>query len=187
MGWLLDTNIISQLAPRADGSPKAPPHLSAWLKSPFRLSIPICALGRRNYRRYPEASPCWARRDVQRRLDAWLGALIALYGERILPIDAKVGAGSGNFGGEARRRWPPPWPCRHADRRNGASARPRASDRQSETLCAAEPGDPAAQSSRGLITTRTSVAACPPPAPKWALRSWSMSLGGSQDSRCIRR
>jgi toxin FitB len=101
MGWLLDTNIISQLAPRADGSPKAPPHLSAWLKSHSdslylsALSVVEITAGIRKLRRVGSARRAEA-------LDAWLGRVIALYGERILPIDARVGAVAGILADEAR-------------------------------------------------------------------------------------
>jgi toxin FitB len=101
MGWLLDTNIISQLAPRANGSPKAPPHLSAWLKSHSdslylsALSVVEITAGIRKLRRVGSARRAEA-------LDAWLGRVIALYGERILPIDARVGAVAGILADEAR-------------------------------------------------------------------------------------
>lgn len=94
MGWLLDTNIVSQLAPGADGRPKASPHMADWLQvhsnSLFLSAVSVVEIvvGIQKLRRAGAAR----RGDA---LDAWLERIVALYGERILPIDAKVGKVAG--------------------------------------------------------------------------------------------
>jgi predicted nucleic acid-binding protein len=101
MGWLLDTNIVSQLAPGRDGGSKAPPHLAAWLRHNSEglflsaLSVVEITAGIHKLRRA----------GAERRasdLDAWFDRIVALYGDKILPLDAKVGKVAGRLADEAR-------------------------------------------------------------------------------------
>jgi predicted nucleic acid-binding protein len=82
-GWLLDTNVISALAPRR---PPISPELARWLEArtdELFLSVVTAAeieAGVAKLRR----SNAKIRADA---LGAWFDALVAVYAERILPID----------------------------------------------------------------------------------------------------
>jgi len=101
MGWLLDTNIVSQLAPGRTGESKAPLHLAAWLRKNSEglflsaLSVVEITAGIHKLRRA----------GADRRasdLDAWFDRIVALYGDKIVPLDAKVGKVAGRLADEAR-------------------------------------------------------------------------------------
>ena len=84
-GYLLDTSVISVLAPGREDL--VPAHLSAWLQAHHeRLFLPCIAVaemaqGIGKLRRAGGAK----RAD---RLDRWLDGLLAAYEDRILPLDA---------------------------------------------------------------------------------------------------
>ena len=101
MGWLLDTNIVSQLAPGRDGASKAPPHLAAWLRHNseglFLSALSVVEITGGIYK--------LRRAGADRRasdLDAWFDRIVALYGDKILPLDAKVGKVAGRLADKAR-------------------------------------------------------------------------------------
>lgn len=83
-GYLLDTSVISALAPGRDR--EVPADLAAWLQAHHAaLYLPCVAIaelaqGIAKLRRAGGTE----RAD---RLDAWLDGLLAAYGQRILPLD----------------------------------------------------------------------------------------------------
>jgi len=82
-GWLLDTNVISALAPRR---PPISPELARWLEArtdELFLSVVTAAEIEAGVARLRRSS-AEVRADA---LAAWLDALVATYAERILPID----------------------------------------------------------------------------------------------------
>lgn len=100
-GWLLDTNIVSQFAPEKDGKPKIAADLSDWVRHNANalflsaLSVVEITAGIGKLRRA----------GAERRaadLDTWLDRIIALYGERVLPLDAEVGKVAGVLADQAR-------------------------------------------------------------------------------------
>ena len=84
-GYLLDTSVVSALAPGRDAF--VPAALSEWLQGHHEelylpsIAIAEMAQGIGKLRRAGGA----VRAD---RLDLWLDGLLAAYGERILPLDA---------------------------------------------------------------------------------------------------
>lgn len=100
-GWLLDTNILSQLAPDKDGWPKAPKALGEWLLRNAdqlylsALSVVEIKAGIEKLRRAGSQ-----RRAVD--LDSWLDRILTMYGERILSLDAEVGKVAGVLTEDAR-------------------------------------------------------------------------------------
>lgn len=99
--WLLDTNIVSQLAPDKDGRPKAPKALGDWLLRNAdqlylsALSVVEITAGIKKLRRAGGE-----RRAVD--LDGWLDRILKIYGERILSLDADVAKIAGALTEEAR-------------------------------------------------------------------------------------
>lgn len=100
-GWLLDTNIVSQLAPGKDGQPKAPKALSAWMLRNAdtlylsALSVVEITAGIEKLRRAGGE-----RRAAD--LDRWLDRILNIYAERVLPLDAEVGKVAGVLTEDAR-------------------------------------------------------------------------------------
>jgi toxin FitB len=100
-GWLLDTNIISQLAPTKDGAPRLERRLGEWLGANtdflFLSAITVVEVvaGTQKLRR------AGATRRAS-DLDAWLDRIVALYGERILPLDTEVAKVAGVLTEQAR-------------------------------------------------------------------------------------
>jgi toxin FitB len=100
-GWLLDTNIISQLAPGKDGAPRLGGRLGEWLDGNtdflFLSAITVVEIvaGIQKLRRAGATSRA-------SDLDAWLGRVVALYGERILPLDTEVAKIAGALTEQAR-------------------------------------------------------------------------------------
>lgn len=86
-GYLLDTSVVSALAPGREIF--RPPHFDDWLQARHKqLFLPCVAIaelaqGIGKLRR----SGGTARAD---RLDHWLDGLIAAYADRILPLDAQA-------------------------------------------------------------------------------------------------
>lgn len=80
--YLIDTNVVSELAKRAPH-----PAVVAWLSAAPDCLLSVLTLGelRRGARMLE-------RRDAPRaaRLDAWIDGLIIEYGSRIIPVDAAV-------------------------------------------------------------------------------------------------
>lgn len=94
-GWLLDTNVLSLFAP---GRPPVPKDLAEWMEregTAGTLYVSAVAIA--------EIKRCilkLARKgSVQRAslLDGWLQTLLAVYGDRILPIDAAVALAAGQI------------------------------------------------------------------------------------------
>jgi hypothetical protein len=100
-GYLLDTSVVSALAPGRGAS--VPSALVGWLQAHhealFLPSIAIAemAQGVGKLRRAGGAE----RAD---RLDRWLDGLLAAYGERILPLDAHVARLAGQISDAAMAR-----------------------------------------------------------------------------------
>jgi predicted nucleic acid-binding protein len=86
-GYLLDTSVVSVLAPGRESF--VPNDLAAWLQAHHQdLFLPAIAVaemaqGIAKLRRAGGSE----RAD---RLDRWLDALLAAYGDRILPLDARA-------------------------------------------------------------------------------------------------
>ena len=84
-GYLLDTSVISVLAPGRESH--APAALGAWLQAHHQalylpsIAIAELAQGIGKLRRAGGT-------ERANRLDRWLDGLLAAYGERILPLDA---------------------------------------------------------------------------------------------------
>lgn len=99
-GWLLDTNIISLLAPKKDGGSKVGLDLAGWLRqNTGRLYISAITVaeirgGIRKLRR----SGGQGRAD---ELDTWLGTVVALYGERVLPVEVETAMIAGDLADQA--------------------------------------------------------------------------------------
>jgi hypothetical protein len=99
--WLLDTNIVSQLAPDKDGRPKAPKALGEWLLRNAdqlylsALSVVEIKAGIEKLRRAGGEH-----RALD--LDGWLDRILTMYGERILSLDADVAKIAGVLTEEAR-------------------------------------------------------------------------------------
>lgn len=99
--WLLDTNIVSQLAPDKNGQAKAPKNLSDWMLRNSdtlflsALSVVEITAGIEKLRRAGGE-----RRAVD--LGKWLGRILDAYDERVLPLDAEVAKVAGVLTEEAR-------------------------------------------------------------------------------------
>lgn len=100
-GWVLDTNIVSQFAPTAEGRVRAHSDLAEWVEqnqdvlflsvvSVIEITAGIEKLRRAGSTRRVEA------------LDKWLGGILRYYGERILPIDTPIGLLAGVLAERAR-------------------------------------------------------------------------------------
>ncbi|MDY8108863.1 type II toxin-antitoxin system VapC family toxin [Fulvimarina sp. 2208YS6-2-32] len=95
-GWLLDTNIVSLLAPKKDGGPKLSSDLAAWMRkhtdSLFLPAISITEIraGIRKLRRSGGEA-----RSAD--LELWLGNLVSNYGDRILPVEVKTAIVAGDI------------------------------------------------------------------------------------------
>lgn len=113
-GWLLDTNVVSRLAPGKDGRPKLEGRFSEWLgdktDSLFLSAITVLEVvaGIEKLRR------AGATRQAS-DLDVWLVRIVALYGERVLPLDVDVAKAAGALADQAP-----------ANRRHGEASPPRA-------------------------------------------------------------
>ncbi|MDB5501521.1 MAG: PilT protein-like protein [Tardiphaga sp.] len=88
--WLLDTNIVSQFAPMADGRLRADMRLTEWIQQNQNIlflsviTVVEITAGIEKLRR------AGSTRRVP-ILEKWFGGMTDLYGERILPVDTKVG------------------------------------------------------------------------------------------------
>ena len=102
-GWLLDTNVVSQLAPAKDGRPKVEHRLSEWIvrntDTLFLSAITVVEVvaGIQKLRR---AGGSLRASDLQ----TWFDRIVALHGERILPVDAEVGKVAGLLADQARAK-----------------------------------------------------------------------------------
>ena len=100
-GWLLDTNIVSQFAPAADGGVRANSDLAEWVEQTQEvlflsvISVVEITAGIEKLRRAGSARRAEA-------LDEWLGGILRYYGERILPIDTRIGMLAGVLTEQAR-------------------------------------------------------------------------------------
>ena len=98
-GYLLDTSVVSVLAPGREAFVPTP--FGQWLQAhhqaPFLPSVAIAemAQGTGKLRRAGGAE----RAD---RLDRWLDGLLAAYGDRILPLDAQAARLAGQMSDEAQ-------------------------------------------------------------------------------------
>jgi predicted nucleic acid-binding protein len=86
-GFLLDTSVISALAPGREA--QAPAALTSWLQTHHEaLFLPAIAIAEmaQGIAKLRRAG------GIERadRLDRWLDGLLAAYGERILPLDAQA-------------------------------------------------------------------------------------------------
>ena len=96
-GYLIDTSILSALAP---DKPELPEAFAAWLrKHSERLYVPCIAVAE------IEQGICKLRRAGgtarARRLSAWLDGLIERYAERVLTLDARACRLAGRISDEA--------------------------------------------------------------------------------------
>jgi predicted nucleic acid-binding protein len=97
-GYLLDTNVISEIAP---GRPHHDVAVLRWLEARtdelFLSVVTIAEI---------EAGITFAkRREANRkaaRLTEWLDAIIDLYGDRILPLGTQIARIAGRLSGDAR-------------------------------------------------------------------------------------
>lgn len=93
-GYLLDTSVVSQLAPGREALVPTP--LGTWLQAHHRqLFLPAIAIaemaqGIGKLRRAGGA-------DRADRLDRWLDGLLATYADRILPLDAHAARLAGHI------------------------------------------------------------------------------------------
>jgi predicted nucleic acid-binding protein len=100
-GWLLDTSIISQLAPNKGGAPRLGTDLASWLRDNTddlflsALSITEIRAGIRKLRRAGGTR----RADD---LEAWLGRAVTLYGDRVLPLDVETALVAGDIADHAQ-------------------------------------------------------------------------------------
>lgn len=85
MGYLVDTNVLSELRKKT----RCDPHVSVWLASvaPDELFVSVLSLGeiRRGIELVRNRDPASAR-----ALDQWLNGLEAHYADRLLPITAAI-------------------------------------------------------------------------------------------------
>ena len=99
-GWLLDTNIVSLLAPKKDGGPRISTELAAWIRENtdglFLSAITMAEIraGISKLRR----SGGQARSDD---LELWLDNLISNYGDRILPVEVHAATVAGDLADQA--------------------------------------------------------------------------------------
>lgn len=101
-GYLLDTNVISDLAP---GKPMVPAVFSEWIADQgqsgnlFISSITVCEIkkGVSKLRR----NGADKRADA---LDVWLSELVAMFSDYILPVDVAVALIAGPMGDNAAAR-----------------------------------------------------------------------------------
>jgi predicted nucleic acid-binding protein len=92
-GYLLDTSVLSILAP---DRPALPPAFASWLRNQTdRLFLPAIAVAE------VEAGICKLRRQGASaradRLSTWLDAVLAGYGNRILPLDTAAARTAGRL------------------------------------------------------------------------------------------
>ena len=84
MGFLLDTNVVSELR-----RPRPAPRVRAWLGGvasvDLHLSVLVPGEIRRGIELLRPREP-----DRARTLDEWLDGLVAAYGDRLLPVSAQV-------------------------------------------------------------------------------------------------
>lgn len=101
IGWLLDTNVVSQFAPGKDGKQRTAPELSAWIRNHTdqlflsMVSVVEISAGIQKLRR----AGAEQRAD---NLDGWFNQIIDFYGERILPISIVVAKMAGLLTDHAR-------------------------------------------------------------------------------------
>lgn len=94
--WLLDTNIVSQLAPTKDGQVRADPSLIEWLRGKTdvlylsAVTVVEVSAGIEKLR----ASGGTGRAGA---LEQWLERILAYYGNRVLPLDSMVGKVAGTL------------------------------------------------------------------------------------------
>lgn len=99
-GWLLDTNIVSLLAPRKGGGTRISSELAAWIRkntdSLFLSAITVAEIrgGISKLRR----SGGQTRSDD---LELWLGNLVSNYGDRILPVEVHTAIVAGDLADQA--------------------------------------------------------------------------------------
>lgn len=100
-GWLLDTNVISHLAPRKDGTGRVPEQFAAWLRenaaSIFVSTISIMEIrtGINSLRRQGAS-------ERAERLSAWLNAILDQFEDRVLPVSLSVAERAGDLIDQAR-------------------------------------------------------------------------------------
>jgi hypothetical protein len=101
-GWLLDTNVLSLFAPER---PPVRKDLAEWLEqegAAGTLYVPVVAIAE-----IKRGILKLARKGGNARaslLDGWLQKLLAVYGDRILPIDAAVALAAGQIEDAAESR-----------------------------------------------------------------------------------
>ncbi|WP_284180348.1 type II toxin-antitoxin system VapC family toxin [Rhabdaerophilum sp. SD176] len=99
-GWLLDTNIVSLLAPKEDGGPRISSELAAWIRkntdSLFLSAITVAEIraGISKLRR----SGGQGRSDD---LSLWFDRLISNYGDCILPVEVHTATLAGDLADQA--------------------------------------------------------------------------------------
>jgi len=99
MSYLLDTNVISELA-----RPKPASTVLRWLDAVAYQAIHLSVLTHGELRHGIERLPAGARKE---RLRAWLERDVpAWFGERLLPVDAAVADRWGRLAAESRRPLP---------------------------------------------------------------------------------
>lgn len=99
MGYLLDTNVVSELA-----RPKPAGAVLRWLDQAPYQAIHLSVLTRGELRHGIERLAEGAKKE---RMRAWLESdLPAWFGERLLPVDAQVADRWGRLAAQARRPLP---------------------------------------------------------------------------------
>ena len=98
-GYLLDTSVVSALAPGRQAF--VPPALAAWLQAHHQdLYLPAIAVAEmaQGISKLRRAGGT----DRALRLDLWLDGLLALYANRILPLDAQAARLAGQLSDAAQ-------------------------------------------------------------------------------------
>lgn len=92
MSYLVDTNVISELRK----GQRCNPGVASWFAQVSSTEIYLSALTIGEIRKGIESI---RRRDASaaEALDSWLGALLATYSERILPVDEAIAEQWGHF------------------------------------------------------------------------------------------
>ncbi|WP_117195819.1 type II toxin-antitoxin system VapC family toxin [Rhizobium terrae] len=99
--WLLDTNVISQLAPTKDGHVRAEPPLLEWLRDRTDV-LYLSAVTVVEISAGIEKLRAAGVKDRAEALERWLDRILAYYGNRVLPLDSAVGKVAGALAERAR-------------------------------------------------------------------------------------
>jgi predicted nucleic acid-binding protein len=92
--WLLDTNVVSQLAPAKDGQVRAEPSLIEWLRERTDV-LYLSAVTVVEISAGIEKIRAAGGKDRAEALEQWLDRIHSYYGNRVLPLDSAVGKVAG--------------------------------------------------------------------------------------------